>query len=151
DAVSAVAARLRTAGTRVREAAGTVAARSRDLADVLDKALHFHERHGDGPCPVCGKSGAMTAAWHEKQAKQARDLRDAAREVDGAQSALSSARSEASRLPVPRADLLERAAALELDVAPARTALDAFLSGLKTEDASDLASHLEHAGPSLLA
>src|SRR5262245_20005369 len=94
DAVSAVVAKLRTAGARVREAAGTVAARSRDLADVLDSALRFHERHGDGPCPVCGKSGAMNAAWHEKQAKQARELRDAAREVDGAQSALSAARSE---------------------------------------------------------
>jgi DNA repair exonuclease SbcCD ATPase subunit len=149
ETLSKVAAQLRAAGARVREASGTVAARSRDLADVLDRALHFHERHGDGACPVCGRANAMTAAWHEKQAKQAKELRDAAREVDAAQSALTAARSEAQRLSVPRADLLEKAAALELDPSAVSKALDAFTAGVKTEGADDLAQHLELTGPPL--
>src|SRR6185503_14958841 len=103
-------------------AAKTVAARSRDLAEVLDHALRFHERHGDGDCPVCGRAGALTAKWHGEKAAQARELRDAARDVDAAQRQMADARAQAQRLPAPRAELIDRAPALGPEVARAADA-----------------------------
>ena len=42
------------------QAAQTVAGRSDDLASLLDHALRFHETHGDGDCPVCGRRARST-------------------------------------------------------------------------------------------
>jgi AAA domain, putative AbiEii toxin, Type IV TA system len=151
EAVSRAAAELRAAAARAQEAAGTLAGRSRDLANVLDHALIFHERHGDGACPVCGKAGALSKKWHDEKAKQAKELRDAAREVDAAQQALNAARSETQRLPAPRPDLLDKGAALDLRVDKVRDALAAWTPGLTATDAGELAAHIETAGPDLLA
>jgi ABC-type lipoprotein export system ATPase subunit len=149
EAVTQAAAALRAATAKVKGAAKTVAARSRDLAEVLDHALRFHERHGDGECPVCGRAGALTAKWRAEKAAQARDLRDAAREVDAAQRQAADARAQAQRLPAPRADAIERAPALGPEVARAAEALRAWTAGLSTEDGEALADHLEKAGPRL--
>jgi DNA repair exonuclease SbcCD ATPase subunit len=151
EALAKAAQDLRTAAERLRSASGTVAARSRDLADVLDHALRFHERHGDGECPVCGRAGAMNAAWHAEKARETKELRDAAREVEAAQRQVTEARAQAQRLPVPRADLLGRAPALGPVVATGADALRAFSAGLATEDLEQLAAHLEKAGPPLAA
>jgi hypothetical protein len=35
-----------------------VAGKSEQLASLLDHALRFHEAHGDGDCPVCGRPNA---------------------------------------------------------------------------------------------
>jgi hypothetical protein len=95
EALAKAAQDLRTAAERLRSASGTVAARSRDLADVLDHALRFHERHGDGDCPVCGRAGAMNAAWHAEKARETKELRDAARAVETAQRQATEARAQA--------------------------------------------------------
>jgi recombinational DNA repair ATPase RecF len=151
ESLAKATADLRTAAAQVKSASKTVAARSRDLAEVLDHALRFHERHGDGECPVCGRAGAMTAAWHAEKAKQAKELRDAARGVDAAQRQATDARAQAQRLLAPRADLLDRAPALGPEVKTAADALRAWTAGLATEDAEQLAAHMEKAGPPLVA
>ena len=151
ESVANAVSDLRKAAAQVKSASKTMAARSRDLADVLDHALRFHERHGDGECPVCGRKGALTPAWHAEKAKEVRELRDAAREVDAAQRQATDARAQAQRLPAPRADVLEKAPALGPAVKNAADALRAWTAGLAANDAEDLAAHLEKAGPPLLA
>jgi DNA repair exonuclease SbcCD ATPase subunit len=151
EGVAKVAADLRSAGEKVLRATGTVAARSGDLADVLDRALRFHERHGDGACPVCGRAGAMNPAWHAEKARQTKELRDAAREVEAAQRQATEAHAQVQRLPTPRADLLTKATALGLATDAVSDAVRAWTAGLGTEDAEQLAAHLEKAGPPLLA
>jgi energy-coupling factor transporter ATP-binding protein EcfA2 len=149
ETLANLASGLRTAGQHLREASGTVAARSQDLAELLDHALRFHESHGDGDCPVCGRKGALDAAWHKGKAREAKELRDAAREVDEAQKQLAAARSDAQRLPVPRADLLEKAGALGLAADALRESLRAWTSGLAATEADELAAHVERTGPPL--
>jgi recombinational DNA repair ATPase RecF len=151
ESLAKVAADLRTAAAQVKSASKTVAARSRDLADVLDHALKFHERHGDGDCPVCGRAKAMTAAWHAEKAKEAKELRDAARGVDAAQRQAADSRTQAQRLPVPRADLLDKAPPIGPEVKKAADALRAWTAGLASEDAEQLAAHIDRAGPPLIA
>jgi recombinational DNA repair ATPase RecF len=151
EALAKAAADLRRAAAQAKAASKTVAARSRDLADVLDHALRFHERHGDGDCPVCGRAKAMTGSWHAEKAKEAKELRDAARDVDAAQRQAADARAQAQRLPVPRADAIDRAPALGPEVASAAAALRAWTGGLAADDPDDLAAHIEKAGPPLAA
>ena len=67
DAVQA----LRDADQRQTAAAQTVAGKSDDLASLLDHALRFHEAHGDGPCPVCGREKALDSDWHQAKAQEA--------------------------------------------------------------------------------
>jgi hypothetical protein len=93
----------------------------------------------------------MNAAWHAEKARETKELHDAAREVEAAQRQVTEARAQAQRLPVPRVDLLGRAPALGPAVATAADALRAFSAGLSTEDAEQLAAHLEKAGPPLVA
>ena len=149
EAVTRAVQDLRAAAARVKAASGTVAARSRDLADVLDHALRFHESHGDGDCPVCGRARAMDAAWHARKAAEAKELRDAAREVDAAQRLAVAARDQARRLPTPRPELLEQAPALGPVVGKAADALRAWTAGLTAEDPEQLAAHVEKTGRAL--
>jgi energy-coupling factor transporter ATP-binding protein EcfA2 len=142
------ATQLRQAHARVQAAAGTIAKRSQDLADVLDRALHFHDAYGDGVCPVCGRSGALDAAWHQAQAREVKTLRDAARDASQAQDAAEQARRKARSLPAPTADALARAAEVGLDASAATSALDTWRASLATEDCETLAQQIEtHARP----
>ena len=87
ETVATVARELREAHERIRAAAGTLAAQSKDLAEILDQALRFHKAHGDGDCPVCGRKAALDGQWHDHQAKEVKRLRDVAREATGAHEA----------------------------------------------------------------
>ncbi len=58
---------LREAHKQVTDAAGTLAAHSQDLANILDQALLFHKKHGDANCPICGKKDALDAQWRDDQ------------------------------------------------------------------------------------
>jgi DNA repair exonuclease SbcCD ATPase subunit len=78
DDVAKATDRLRKAEEAQRAVAGTVASRARQLSDLLDKALAFHDTHGDGGCPVCDREGALNKQWHEKKKKEASAFREAA-------------------------------------------------------------------------
>ena len=86
---------LRDAEQRQTAAAQTVAGKSEQLATLLDHALRFHEAHGDGDCPVCGRENALDNDWHQKKAQEAETLQ-AGRE--------GSHRSEEGRSPRPQAE-----------------------------------------------
>jgi DNA repair exonuclease SbcCD ATPase subunit len=150
EAVAAITRELREAQARQKATAGTLAARSKDLAEILDHALRFHQRHGDGDCPVCGRKGALDTAWHEQQAKEARALRDAAREATDAQSALDAARKRALALPAPPPDSFAKASQIGIEATKVTQALEAWWSGFRASDVDleALARHIEStAGP----
>ena len=150
EAVAVVVGELRSAQQRQKATAGTLAGRSKDLADILDLALRFHTQHGDGDCPVCGKPKALDGSWHGHRQEETKKLRDAAREATAAQQAAESARRRAQQLPLPAAEALARASQAALDPQPAIEALEAFKSG-PFADLDVQAEHLERHAPPLRA
>jgi recombinational DNA repair ATPase RecF len=132
--VDAVIHALRDASGLLKTTTGTLAARSKDLADVLDSALRFHEKHGDGPCPVCGKKAALDAGWHEFQAKEMKRLRETARDATIAQQAANTARQRALQLVVPRAETVRQAAEAGLDGGDVLKRLEEWQKALAVAD-----------------
>jgi predicted ATPase len=152
DAITAVVQALRDADRSQRATAGTLAAKSRDLAGLLDRTLAFHQAHGDGDCPVCGKKDALDAAWHQHHAQEAERLRDTAREAQAAHDAAESARKTAMALPAPAPETLAKANAVGLDATAATTANGTWRAGLQPGDELEaLARHIEEAAPPLEA
>jgi len=115
DDVAKATDRLRKAEEAQRAVAGTIASRARQLSDLLDKALAFHDTHGDGGCPVCDREGALNKQWHEKKKKEAAAFREAATAATAAGSEGEAARKAALSLPVPSPQVVERAASVGLD------------------------------------
>jgi hypothetical protein len=155
EVADAVAA-LRAAAARIAGLAGSAAERARDLAALLDAALGHHRAHGDGPCPVCGSSGALTPAWRAATEQHRDRLRAEASAVDEATAAATAAvtRSHALVRPIPQ----QLAAVSSGDPATAAVAAEAWRSWaavpeaagdtLTAEGLTALASHLEGAhGP----
>jgi energy-coupling factor transporter ATP-binding protein EcfA2 len=141
----AAARALRSAHVQLDETRGTLASKAAALADILDKALLFHAAHGDGDCPVCGKTKALNAKWHETQVKEIETLRQQARAArdaqDAARHAMAQARGQATGVAP---ELLASAQQLGLSTAvPAMQALIQWLEGLNTDGALTLAAHLE--------
>jgi recombinational DNA repair ATPase RecF len=115
----------RDAAAGLREVAGTNAAYARELAGLLDAALGHHQAHGDGDCPVCGTSGALTAAWRATSEQHRDRLRE---EAAAANAAIAQARAASSRAlalitPLPPA---LAAATDAVDLSPAREAWSAW-------------------------
>jgi recombinational DNA repair ATPase RecF len=146
--VATAAAEMREAADALRSARETAAARSRDAAALLEAALHFHEAHGDGDCPVCGKKGALDAAWSRKQREAAAKLRDAAQDIDAVHQRAEAARRRWEGLFPMKPDALTRAAEVGLDLGPLVEALGAWVKAGSLADLDELAAHVESAsGP----
>jgi hypothetical protein len=153
DDIERTAGALREAGRRLAAASGTEAARSRRFADLLDAALDHHHREGDGACPVCGRAGALDAAWRSAAEAEVRRLRAEARAADEAHSGAQSAvRSAAGLLSPPPAWLGGVVAGVDTDdllevwttwASPPQSAHDG--------DLPQLARHLESVGTTLAA
>ena len=122
DAVAKSIEALDLATSTLREKTGTLAARSADLANLLDAALRFHKTHGDGACPVCGKAGALHAAWHSEHQAMASELRAQAKTVSDAQALRKMAMDGVRPMAQIPESLLKSALGLEL---PAQAVLDA--------------------------
>jgi recombinational DNA repair ATPase RecF len=138
--VSKAADRLRQADAKQRELAGTVASRARQLADLLDRALTFHDAHGDGACPVCDREGALSAPWHEKKKREASAFREAATAATSAGNEADAARKAVTQMIVPSPAVVERGASVGLDKesAAARQAVADWQSVLSTAAGSEL-------------
>ena len=149
DDVARVADRLRKADAAQREVAGTIASRARQLADLLDKALAFHDAHGDGACPVCDRDTALTRSWHEKKKREASAFREAASAAVAASADADSARKAVTTLVVQSPPIVGGGAAMaivESRASVVRTAVQAWQSTLASvgpTDLSGLASALE--------
>ena len=115
SAVDAAVVQLREAAQRQQKAAQTMAGKADDLAAVLDHALHFHDKHGDGDCPVCGRSGALDKNWHAQKAEDLKQLHAAAQEARDARNAAAAAISQAQKLVAIDTATLAKAEASGLD------------------------------------
>jgi recombinational DNA repair ATPase RecF len=146
--VAQAAAEMRAAAAAVRSAKETAAARSRDAAALLEGALHYHEAHGDGDCPVCGRKGALDEAWSRKQRDAAARLRESAREADAVHQRADAARRLWEDLAPLKADVLARAGDAGLELGALVAALGTWVQAGSIGDLGALADHLEAAsGP----
>ncbi|HET7290961.1 MAG TPA: AAA family ATPase [Vicinamibacteria bacterium] len=147
--VTAAVAEMRAAGEAVAAARDTASARSRDAATLLESALQYHADHGDGDCPVCGRKGALDAAWSRKQREAAARLRRAAREADAAHQRAEAARRQWEGLVALKPEALSRATEAGLDLGPLVGALGRWVEAGSITALDALADHVEAAGPPL--
>ena len=109
---------LRRAVGDLADLATGASARQLSAADLLSKALRWHEGDGDGPCPVCD-TGTLDAAWRQRAAAKAEELQKGASVAQAATAAVKRAH-DALRPPAPPPDLSHPLAA---DAMAAWTAL----------------------------
>jgi recombinational DNA repair ATPase RecF len=108
--ISSTVADLRQAADGVEQMAGTAAGQALALAQLLEAALQHHQAHGDGDCPVCGRSAALTPQWQAATQEHAARLRREASAAERAVTAAAAAADEAQALmPPPPAVLAEPA------------------------------------------
>jgi recombinational DNA repair ATPase RecF len=146
--VAAAVAEMREARKALGAAEGTAAARSRDAAKLLEQALAFHAAHGDGDCPVCGRERALDKAWDKKGRTNLERLQESAREAEAAHERAEEARRQWETLAILKADALQHAAEVGLDLGELVEALGAWVKAGTITDLGELADHLEKAsGP----
>lgn len=144
--VARVAAELEAAITKAERLGASDSGRARALADLLRKAVDHHDRHGDGPCPICG-AGHLDSRWRSDVDSHIRRLEGEAGSYDAEKSRLRGAVDAARRLcTVPPAALT---ASGESDVDSA-TALAAWESWADPpSEPASLARHLRDGYPPL--
>jgi recombinational DNA repair ATPase RecF len=120
--IRAAAAGLLAAADGLDAIAGSSADRARALAALLSAALQHHSVHGDGDCPVCGRSGALTSRWREDTEREIAQLKEQARAADSAAHAGQEARRCALALVQPAPPVLSEKLPSGLDPRPARKA-----------------------------
>jgi energy-coupling factor transporter ATP-binding protein EcfA2 len=114
---------LRLAAAELDAVAGSAAGRARALAGLLTAALQHHTAHGDGACPVCGRSGALTTQWRQATEDQVDRLNREAGAAESAERTAADARRRAAALLAPPSDVLRAATAIPgIDLDPARAA-----------------------------
>ena len=120
---------LRLAAAGLDAVAGSPAGQARALAALLTAALHHHDAHGDGDCPVCGRHGALTMPWRQATREAVNRLHQEAQAAESAEQAASDARRRAAALmqPVP-AMLLAEPPLPGVDAGPARAAWQRWAS-----------------------
>ncbi|HSD28791.1 MAG TPA: hypothetical protein VLL75_15935, partial [Vicinamibacteria bacterium] len=139
---------MRAAAAALTAAMGTTAARSRDAAKLLESALAFHSAHGDGDCPVCGRERALDKSWAKRQQAVMVRLREAAREAEAAHERAETARRRWEDLAVLKAEALQRAGEVGLDLGELVGALEVWVKAREVVDLPQLARHVESAaGP----
>jgi len=114
---------LRLAASGLAAVTGSPAGQARALAGLLTAALHHHDAHGDGDCPVCGRHGALTIQWRQATQEAVAGLHQEAQAAESAEQAAADARRRAATLmqPVP-AVLLAEPPLPGVDTGPARAA-----------------------------
>ena len=153
--VSSAVADLRGAATHLEEVKGAAAGQALALAGLLDAAIQHHEAHGDGDCPVCGRSDALTGEWRTATQKHAARLRSEASAAEAAIAAARSAADKALALIQSPPEVLEEPSRAGLDLEPTRQAWKKWAkrpSGAELTTAAGLrtlADHLEVAMPPL--
>jgi recombinational DNA repair ATPase RecF len=124
-----ITAALRLAAAGLEAVAGSPAGQARALAALLTAALHHHDAHGDGDCPVCGRHGALTMSWRQATQEAVDRLHQEAQAAESAEQAASDARQRAAALmqPVP-AILLAEPPSPGVGTGPARAAWQRWAS-----------------------
>ncbi len=141
DRVATVASSLDEAAVARAEFGGTEAERAGELADLLQTALSYHEKHTETDCPVCGREAALGASWQEATATEVDRLRALARQCQEAEQGVARALKDARSLLVPAPLFLSKLNAVGLDGATLARAWDAWMDA-KIDAAEALADHL---------
>ena len=143
---------LRAAAETLDKTAGSEAGRALALAGLLSSALDHYRAHGAGPCPVCGRAGALDETWRDQTEREIARLQAeaaAAREAR-AQAHRAKASSQELFLPVPA--IVAEPQVGSADPGPTLAAWTAW-AGHPDEDDPDglrrLADHIEQAWPPL--
>ncbi|HET9216719.1 MAG TPA: AAA family ATPase [Terriglobia bacterium] len=120
--------------------AATDSGKARRRAEILEKALSFHEHAGDGDCPVCGERSALNQQWRAETEDEVQRLR-----------------SESEAADLASRNLFQAERSLRLWItAPPKSITDPELMELwnrwkqtESEVGNDLAAHLESLAPAL--
>jgi hypothetical protein len=132
------AAALRDSVSGLDAVAGSPAGRTSALAGLLTAASQHHEAHGEGDCPVCGRSGALTWEWRQAREQEVARLGDEARAAEAAERAGDEARRRALALLQPPPPVLSEDSPMGLDPGPAQAA---WLSWAGPPDAGGCADY----------
>ncbi len=149
---SDAAAALRTAAGELEGIAGSEAGQALALAKLLASALEHYHAHGAGPCPVCGRSGALDEQWKARTEQEIIRLRAQASQAERAHAGAAEAQKTARELFLPVPAVLTGEPVRAADPGPARAAWAAWVrypdrggpDGLR-----QLADHIERAWPAL--
>jgi recombinational DNA repair ATPase RecF len=146
EEVLGLAETLESLDARRKALAATPAGQAHQIAGLLRSALDWHGAHGDGDCPVCGRTAAMDEAWSESAEKRIAELDELAREVRELELDARRAADRTSRLTAAPPAILDRAEEVGLDSAPLLAVWRAFIA--PPTDSVGLADHLVSAiGP----
>src|ERR1035437_7087680 len=113
-----LAEELESLDARRKALAATPAGQAHQIAGLLRSAMDWHGAHGDGDCPVCGRTAAMDDAWRENAQKRITELDEL---VGGGHELEVEARRAAdrtSRLTAAPPAILDRAREVGLDSTP---------------------------------
>jgi recombinational DNA repair ATPase RecF len=107
--VQEIANALTDAAAGLDAVAGSPAGQAKALAGLLTAALHHHDAHADGDCPVCGQPGALTTQWRQATQEAVEKLHQEAKAAESAERAAAHATHQAAALlqPVPAVLLAE--------------------------------------------
>lgn len=150
DRVNETVSDLRQAIEAQQKIAGTDADKARRRAEILEKALDLHLRDGDGDCPVCGQSSALTETWHRRAEEEAQALRTEAEAAESAHQKLRRAEQSAQALATPPPQALSKATELGLDASESEKAWSQWHEAA-TLTGPALAEVLEARAPVLIA
>jgi hypothetical protein len=85
-AISDVVVTLRATQLACEAFDGTNAEKSKELAQLLENALRFHNKHKNNDCQVCGSANVLSESWHVKTSSAISQLRAEAAAFDLAES-----------------------------------------------------------------
>ena len=143
DRVATAASSLDEAAVTRSGFAGTEAERAGELADLLQTALSYHEKHTETDCPVCGREVALGTSWQKATATEVDRLRGLARQCQEAEQGLARALKDARSLLAPIAPpFITKLEAVGLEGVVLARAWDAWCEGAKVDAAEALADHL---------
>jgi len=128
DEVLTLAADLASLDDRRKALAATPAGQAHQIAGLLRSAMDWHGAHGDGDCPVCGRTAAMDDAWRENAEKRIAELDELAREARELEIEARHAADRTSRLTAAPAAILDRAGEVGLDAEPLLAVWRAFIA-----------------------
>ncbi len=133
DAVRRAADRLDDAARAAAATRGSDAARDLEVAELLGRARHLHDEHGDGDCPVCGV-GALDGEWAARAGRLEEQLRTAAAEVEATRRELVAARGEVAGLARAVPAVLRRAGLADVDASLATATWEELQAVVEVED-----------------
>jgi recombinational DNA repair ATPase RecF len=140
DEVLTLAADLASLDDRRKALAATPAGQAHQIAGLLRSAMDWHGIHGDGDCPVCGRTAAMDEAWRENAEKRVAELDELTRDARELEAEARRANDRVGRVAAAPPAVLARTAELGIDAGPLLAAWNEFVAS--PADGVSLADHL---------